>query len=255
MPRAAGNAGHYTFRLVNEDGRQVKPFVELQFPSVTTIIKRVLGGGEGLLQWYYRMGLVGVAAWTNGHRSAGVAEADDVVDVLTDPEWIAEELDRNRLTPRDVRDAAADRGTEAHSFFEAAAKLGGPKRAPQTPYEKAICDWWEANDFHVEAAEASLVSVQHRFAGTCDLIYWVGDELRLLDLKTRSATYRKALDSDLIQVAAYKLAWEEMTGMPITRTGILMAREDGKAVFDDREVSPDLFLKVKEVYEMLQGGE
>lgn len=144
-------------------------------PSVTTIIGRFKDSG-GLLYWANKCGLEGKT------------------------------LDQ-------AREPAATAGTMAHELVEAHLR-GEPEpvltgngdviekaRAAYSAYLK----WESMTHLEVRHAEVALVSDRHRFGGRLDAIGVVGNELVLVDWKTSNSVY-----SDyLLQLAAYKVLWEE----------------------------------------------
>lgn len=113
----------------------------------------------------------------------------------------------------ETRDAAAEAGTLAHSMVEAdikGVKLDTPICAPEV-LKNAIAafgayqSWARSSRMKVLEQEMQLVSERHRFGGTPDAIGELDGQLCLVDWKTSNAVY-----SDyLLQLAAYKLLWEE----------------------------------------------
>jgi len=132
------------------------------------------------------------------------------------------------------RDSAAFRGTELHAIGEALA-LGEPVEVP-AHYEglaQAYADWLDAWGARVELVERSVVNLDHRYAGTFDLVATLKDGRRwLLDLKTGTGVY----ESHVVQLAAYRYAthWlgdegELRMWEPIDRAGVIHLRPDAPA--------------------------
>jgi len=212
-PRAAGDDPYYSFYL---NGDRDGPAIRL--PSVTSILKRVLSK-PALVPWAYKLG-------TDGGPS-----------------------------PTEILDVRSDQGRRSHAYFEARANgvpmEEGVSLADIKGWLTAIADWFlEPRVFH--ATEVTVFSLDHRYAGQLDAILETDEGLQLIDLKTRNKNARGAYESDLMQVAGYKLAYEEMTGVPIAKTGVLIAREDGKYKFDERQVDPSLFLSALDLYRKLE---
>jgi hypothetical protein len=138
------------------------------------------------------------------------------------PETLAAAKKRHLI----IRDSAGDRGKEIHKLLE--RKLKG-EEVDYKPYEgdkvitKAlkqldswIAEWGFTPVTYTTAigAQAPSVEVQvnsdtHHYAGTADAIGRNKDgQLMLVDLKTGKSTHK----SMEIQMAAYCVAWGEMTG-------------------------------------------
>jgi hypothetical protein len=113
----------------------------------------------------------------------------------------------------ETRDAAAEAGTLAHAMVEAdikGMKLETPL-APADVVQKAIAafgayqSWARSSKLVVIEQEMMLVSEKHRYGGTPDAIGELDGQLCLLDWKTSNSVY-----SDyLLQLAAYRILWEE----------------------------------------------
>lgn len=144
-------------------------------PSVTTILSRFKESG-GLLYWANQAGLDG-------------------------------------KTLDEARAPAATAGTMAHDLVEAfinkrdePALVGDPAtvasaRAAFQTYLK----WADGHKITIRHTEVSLVSNKHHFGGRLDAIGMNSDGLVLLDWKTSNAVYADYL----LQLAGYKLLWEE----------------------------------------------
>ena len=159
-------------------------------PGTTTIIGRFKESGA-LLKWAYRQG--------REHEALAAA---------------------GKPAPRDlyeVTQAAADIGTVVHAMVEASIKgqdalavlaasdLSGEAVKKAESGHRAYLSWASMTRLEIVAQEIPLVSQAHRFGGTPDAIARVNGELCLVDWKTSNAVY-----SDyLLQLAAYRLLWEE----------------------------------------------
>jgi len=191
-------------------------------PGTTTIIGRFKESGA-LLHW----------AWGEGRAGRELYEA---------------------------RDAAAEAGTLAHAMVEASIK--GVKL--ETPLvdsgvlQKAIAafgayqSWAKGTGIKVIEQEMQLVSEKHRFGGTPDAIGELDGKLCLLDWKTSNAVY-----SDyLLQLAAYKLLWEENhPEHPLTGGFHLcrFAKEHGDfehRYYPNLDDALDMFLHLRAAYEL-----
>lgn len=161
-----------------------------RLPSVTTILSRFKESGA-LMKWAYTTG-----------REHGRLEA----------------LGQDAPTSLyDVSGKAADIGTAAHAMVEAHIKGGNPlecvsycalnaeDQARAHNAYTTYLDWQQMSRLEIVEQEIYLVSEQHRFGGTPDAIGLVRGELCLVDWKTSNGVYADYL----LQLAAYRLLWEE----------------------------------------------
>ena len=220
MARAAGNANHYTFILKG------RPNVTIELPSVTTIIKGVMGGNfSGPAYWGFRLGV----EYGGGDY---------------------EEAKRSEFAPNAQRDKAGARGTKVHEYLEMLAS--GEHRDPEDGYEQAVEKWWGEQTSagrSVVGCEVPLYSLKHGYAGTVDLILADDVGLTFVDLKTHKPPARF---EDHLQVAAYNLAYQEMhpdvVGPLPEDHLVLMAKEDGTYEESWQWINPHTFPKVIEVW-------
>ena len=272
--RAAGNDTHYTWALVRDPEREPES-TDIRYVSVTTVLKTVLNGSyTPASKWGFKLGV----------RSAFPDIPDEEFELLLK---VAGEGEHS---PDNVRNAAAERGTRVHDYFEVLAKggvdewvpdrtllqTGVPighyeRQAPPAPtddYERSVQLWWDAEmpGWEVVAAESTLFSTARKFAGTCDLIRktthaeWVNQPApfnttyEVIDLKTHSGSARY---DDRLQVAAYELAAREMGLIPEEADcdhRVVLAREDGKKAGQSvKYTDPAEFLKVLDVYNAMKG--
>lgn len=196
-----------------------RPEVVLRFDSVTSVIKGVMGAGPHVVNWAYKRGVEG------------------------------------ETSPKEFRDMRAAEGTAAHEYLE--RRVAGETLDPADGYQEAIENWLgDGFEEFIVGSEQILYSLEHRFAGTCDLVLDLPDEpgLTIVDLKTRDEKKYKAYESDLIQVSAYALAYEEMNpGVMVGSTGVLIAKPNGKTSYDDRYVDEQIFLNLLDTYRLLKG--
>lgn len=115
----------------------------------------------------------------------------------------------------DKRDEAADAGTLAHEMVEAhiagedfeTVIKGKPKAIVIQAMSafNAYLNWSQTSNLEIIAQEMPLVSEKYQFGGTPDAIGIVAGELCIVDWKTSNGVY----PDYLIQMAAYKVLWEE----------------------------------------------
>ena len=251
MPRAVGDSRTYPVSLLNSRGEPIgKPF---EVPSVTTILKAL---PKELSWWGYRIGL------REGRRLASI----EGYDSLDEPGFYEEvkRLAREESaaeTPQNTLSKAGDRGTTVHDIAEQVFRddvWPDPKLVPEElhGYIKGMKRWHDARirgkGYEVVAVEVNLLSMEHGFAGTCDLILHdpQADMYFVIDFKTSKAIY----ESHLLQIAAYKHAAIEQGYIPVgplVNGMVVRFSEDGKYATKGSECSIEDFLKVKEVWHWL----
>ena len=151
-------------------------------PGVTTIISRFKDSG-GLLHWAFAQGQA--------------AERGEISNLY------------------DKRDEAAEAGTLAHSMVE--AHINGTAMPDLSKYPKEIAkhanqgysnfvQWSTTNSISIVHQEEELVSEVYQFGGSPDAI-GIDAQHRfcIIDWKTSNAIYQDYL----IQIAAYRVLWEE----------------------------------------------
>lgn len=272
MGRAAGDGKYYTFVLRDLSTGRYDQGCTISFPSVTTIIGRVLAK-PALIPWTYRetrdaiSGLVSVLL--SADREAHPDIESDILDLLSDPDMLEEYMKENGLRPEDQKLEAADRGKKAHTALEdlatialkedssAADALAGRllEKPGTTPFDRATAAWWLDREPEVIATEARLFSLHHGFAGSADLVWRDRDGYVVMtDLKSRRAS-QPAWESDHIQVGAYSIAWEERTEQEVERETVLVVREDGTwDEYESRVDNRQVFLDLNAAYKELTGG-
>ena len=205
----------------------------VRVPSVTTILSRFKESG-GLLYW-------------------------------------ANEAGRNGLTLEEARTPAATAGSVAHDMVEAFIKQ---QPAPSTGHiDKAIVEkaqnafatfvkWFEMNNITIRHTEVELVSTRHRFGGRLDAIGVQpsgGDgknepALCLLDWKTSAAIYADYV----LQLAAYKILWEENYPDHPLGGGFHIARfakeegDFGHFFYPALDHEAETFLQMRKLYDMIK---
>jgi ATP-dependent exoDNAse (exonuclease V) beta subunit len=119
-------------------------------------------------------------------------------------------------------------------------------------------DFWNTHKPELVASEIHLLSHEHRYAGTCDLVVKIKDELWILDIKTSNSLHT----SHNLQLSAYANAWNEISENKIKRVGLIWLKsskrkaKDGKLQGEGWEiVEPDksiddYFQMFKNIYEI-----
>lgn len=195
-------------------------------PSVTTILSRFKESG-GLLYWANQAGLEGK---TLDEARAPAATAGTM----------AHDLVEAHINKRELPELQGDPDTIAKA------------RAAYCAYLK----WAEMYKLTIRHTEVSLVSNAHAFGGRLDAVGMNGDGLVLLDWKTSNAVYADYL----LQLAGYKLLWEEnypdhpLTGFHLCR----FAKEEGDFshhYFPSLQKESETFLIMRSLYDRVKDVE
>ena len=143
--------------------------------------------------------------------------------------------------PDKIKNEAAKPGTLTHSFIEGHIKGEKVDTSDFTEnqielaknYYFAFVEWEKAMKPKYLGTEIQLVSEKYRFGGTADMIGEIGGELVLADWKTSKGIYPEMT----IQIAAYKIAYEEMNpGKKVHHGGILRLDRETSA-YDYHDIS------------------
>jgi len=114
---------------------------------------------------------------------------------------------------RDTSQKAADAGTIGHYLIDCDIKGIKPdlSQYSQELIDKAetcylnFLEWKKMVNLKVETTEINLVSEEYQYGATPDCIGILVDKLALVDWKTGNGVYPDML----LQLAAYRVAWEE----------------------------------------------
>ena len=124
-----------------------------------------------------------------------------------------------------VLQRAADKGTIVHNAIENWIKFGIEDVPPeQEPYFRAFRAWWDENQPVPVASEHRMYHKLMRYAGTMDLVAYIGGELALVDYKTTATTNPMSWP---VQLEAYAQALKSM-GIEVERKKILHLKKTGK---------------------------
>ena len=181
-----------------------------EVPSVTTITKQLDKSGP-LVGWAKKV----MGKYLLSHRDDFPKDAEGVIKLA-------------KQESRRLSEEALEIGSNVHNCVEVHLKghgvdglLQGDPRIVK-PYN-AFLEWEKSNDFKLIEAEHKVWSLKHKFAGTLDIVGRVAGRLYIVDLKTSASIYPEYL----LQVAAYKLAYEEMTNKDLEGVGILRLDKGG----------------------------
>jgi CRISPR/Cas system-associated exonuclease Cas4 (RecB family) len=177
------------------------------------------GKCEGLKRWAVKMAL----NYMNTQLVAG--KSYDEID-------LAEMFEQARNEPFKRTKAAANIGNVAHEYVEKLIqyRLDQGKKPKRPVNEQALSavlgfeKWETEHKVEYVEAERKVVSLEHWYAGTTDIIAYVDGELVVGDIKT--SNYLSA--EHLLQVAGYQIALEEEFEDPFQNRWILhLHKEDG----------------------------
>ena len=120
---------------------------------------------------------------------------------------------------------AADKGTAVHNSIENFIKFDFVDIPPEhAGYFDAFMDWWNATKPVVVGSEVRMYHKLMGYAGTCDLLCYIGDELHLYDYKS---TYAVSEMTCGVQLEAYSQALASH-GIKVRKKHILHLKKDGK---------------------------
>lgn len=182
---------------------KVEGYEEL-FPSVTTVLSVI--AKPALVPWARNVALNQVRASLT-ERVGGAA--------WITPEWIEDLIAEAKQRPDQVRDEAADFGTQAHILIDAIIRGERPPVPPEMePVVASFEAWRKEAGLDIQLTETMVFSPTHRYAGAMDALAWRaggGQRLVALDWKTSNSLHPEYA----LQVAAYARAMEEMSGQKV----------------------------------------
>lgn len=161
------------------------------------------------------------------------------------------------------RDRAGDIGSMLHGMIEAYVR-GDQWEMPPEPIKTedleisrrlfdTFIKWWAVNDtIIVEATETSLVSEEHQYGGTIDLVATILGQPFLLDWKTSKDYYQEML----LQMAAYRALWRERKAQDIRGAKLVLFSKTSRklTVYPVSDEQMDLafpkFLLLRKTYDM-----
>lgn len=202
-------------RVDSPQGRVYQTATGLKYPSVTSVLSMM--DKSSLYEWRKRVG----------------------------------EEEANRVSAR-----AAKRGTAIHSLCE--DYLYGKNPEPSmfdAQVFNSIKPHLDKID-NIHALESKLYSNYLQVAGTVDCIAEYERKLSVIDFKTsRRIKTKDEIPGYFIQTSAYAVAFEELTGIPVSRLVIIMGVDDEHPlVFNEkRDNWIGQFIELREAYGKLKG--
>ena len=130
-----------------------------------------------------------------------------------------------------IKNQAAVRGTKFHEFAEKYLNNENPSLKDLPILEQDLFSharrYLDRID-NIRAQEVPLYSDFLRIAGRTDVIGEFDGKRSVIDFKTsRQEKKKEYIGHYFMQCAAYAIAWEERTGIPITNLVLIIACEDG----------------------------
>ncbi len=178
---------------------QVEGFSE-PFPSVTTVLGII--NKPALIPWVRNMALESVKETLYEHLEESI-----------DSHWVEEIIEQARRRPDQIRDQAADFGTQAHILIEQIIQGLEPDiPIEMEPVVQSFTNWRQDSGLEIQLTETMVFSGKYRYAGAMDAVAYRNGQLVALDWKTGNGLY----PDHLLQVAAYAKALEEMSGESVT---------------------------------------
>jgi len=161
------------------------------------------------------------------------------------------EAEANKISNR-----AATRGTRVHQLCEDYLRTGSanPDIFDKEMFGEIVPFLDNIDKIH--CLETPLYSDHLRVAGTVDCIAEYNGKLKVIDFKTSSRVKsRDDIHNYFMQCAAYSVAFEERTGVPVGKILIIMATDSGGVItFEEKRddwVEP--FMKIREEYQIYKG--
>ena len=187
---------YYGQPLVFDEARHRYTWDGKPVPGVTTILGRL--SKPALIQWAADMSVKWIEQKCQPLGVGGAAGWSVTREDLADA----------RLAHRRFKEAAADIGSNVHAYAEAVLS-GAPTPELETEQARegaaAFERWLKQFEVRPLARERRVFSREHWYAGTCDLVAYIGNQPAILDFKTSSGLYPEMW----LQLAAYSLALQE----------------------------------------------
>lgn len=161
------------------------------------------------------------------------------------------EEEANRISSR-----AAKRGTAIHSLCEdyLYGKNPVPSMFDSQVFNSLVPHLDKIDNIH--ALESKLYSDHLQVAGTVDCIAEYEGKLSVIDFKTsRRLKSKEEIPGYFIQTCAYAIAFEERTGIPVSRLVVIMGVDDEEPLIfiEKRDRWVDQFKELREAYRKAKG--
>jgi genome maintenance exonuclease 1 len=189
----------------------------------------------------------------SGKRYPSVTSVLSMMDKSSLFEWrkrVGEE-EANRVSQR-----AANRGTRIHTLCEnyLLGKEPSADMFEQTMFSSLVPHLDKIDNIH--ALESKLYSDHLEVAGTVDCIAEYDGKLSVIDFKSsRRVKKKEDIPGYFIQTSAYAVAFEERTGIAVSRLVIIMGvdDEDASIFIEKRDNWIEEFSKLRSKYKRSKG--
>lgn len=218
-----------------------------RYPSVTGFLSVI--NKPALLPWAKKEALASV-------ESALLKRLDgkDLAKIVLNKPWIETILKEAKKRPDQIKDQAADLGTQAHAFIDLIIHGKEPESVPEAiegPVQ-SFRDWWMESGIELVAGDTKVASVEHGYGGSLDALGRRNGKLIILDWKTSSGIWTEYA----LQVAAYAQAFRETYGLPVEEAIIVRFGKKPPIDFEAKELfdlnlSFQAFLAAKSLKEAL----
>lgn len=190
---------------------------------------------------------------STGKKYPSVTSVLGMMDKTSFFEWrkrVGEE-EANRVSQR-----ASRRGTVIHTLCEnyLLGKSLEVSMFDREVFDSIIPHLDKIDNIH--ALESKLYSDHLQVAGTVDCIAEYEGKLSVIDFKTsRRIKSKEDIPGYFIQTAAYAVAFEERTGIPVSRLVIIMGIDDEHPLIfkEKRDNWIDQFIELREAYSKAKG--
>ncbi|MCG3204827.1 MAG: hypothetical protein KCHDKBKB_01544 [Elusimicrobia bacterium] len=221
--------------------------VAVRYPSVTGFLSVI--NKPALVPWAKKEALASV-------ESALIKRLDgkDIAKIILNKPWIETILKEAKKRPDQIKDQAADLGTQAHAFIDLIIHGKEPESVPEAiegPVQ-SFRDWWMKSGIELVMGDTKVASVEHGFGGSLDALGRRNGKLIILDWKTSSGIWTEYA----LQVAAYAQAFRETFGLPVEEAIIVRFGKKPPIDFEAKELfdlnlSFQAFLAAKSLKEAL----
>ncbi len=206
-----------------------------RYPSVTGMLSVI--NKPALVPWAKREALSSV-------ETALVKRLDgkNSAPIILNKSWIDEILRDAKKRPDDIKNEAADLGTQAHAFIDQIIHGNAPEAVPeaiQTPVQ-GFRDWWMKSGIELVMGDTKVASLIYGYGGSLDALGRRNGKFIILDWKTSSGIYHEYA----LQVAAYAQAFYETYGISCAEAIIVRFGKKPPIDFEARELC-DLNLSFK----------
>ena len=115
-------------------------------------------------------------------------------------------------------------------------------------YVQALQSFWTTHKPEILGQEIELYSDKYGVAGRCDAIAKINGETWLLDWKSGKAIYPEVA----LQLAIYKDMLKDLGVIDVQHMGVVLLKEDGGFVFEEKVGELRDFLNVLEVFKWIK---